>query len=516
MLTRASFLLAALLAACGPSPTPPDAGADAPMPDVPTVDTGRDAPAGTCDDVTSQTLTVGTQALTGDNTGRSNDLPLTCGAADGTGPQEAIEIVMPGTSSDNYGLVLSLVNDGTAYDTVLELRPFCAEETDAICNDDAVPGELRSELYQLLPGGTHAFVVVAGYDADAVGPWTLDAEVVDVVAPVVTGGTALMVSVGATGKRLQLTVMGSDTNADAEAAIFEFLDGSGMPIGADTDADASTPDDTEFAYFFDDAVTGMATFTATVTLEDFGDTLLSDFPALVGAASLRVRLSDRFDLEGEPMTLPLVAATQAARGGTCDATNVCAPSLACETGTCVIPAAVVTACGAATDVTLTAPTGGVASEMTVDGTIAASASLLTAPCQRATRFGAELLYDVTVPAGMHDLVVTTDTTRTDATDTVVFVMSTCGDTSEAPETWCNDDIDFDMDIYSSSVEILDAAGTYTVAVDQYLTAPAAAAADVGTLFRLRPVLAMGATCDPMGVANRCAGGACPAGTMTCP
>jgi hypothetical protein len=33
---------------------------------------------------------------------------------------------------------------------------------------------------------------------------------------------------------------------------------------------------------------------------------------------------------------------------------------------------------------------------------------------------------------------------------------------------------------------------------------------------LRPVLATGAPCDPDGVNDRCAAGACPAGTMVCP
>jgi hypothetical protein len=390
---------------------------------------------------------------------------------------------------------------------------------DAACNDDETPmAELRSEVSTTAPGGSTRTVVVSGYDADNAGPWSLDIEVIDgLEAPTLTGATALMVATTTTARQLRLDVMGGDANGDASGAIFEFLDGAGTVIGVNADGDTATPDQTEFGYYFADSVEGMTTFTGTIgPIDAFGmDVPLSDFPAVVAAAQLRIRLFDEFGLESATMTFPISAVTQVGRGDTCDATHVCPLVLECGTGgTCDIPAAVATACGMATAVTLTAPTGGMSTLMTVDGTIATGDGVLLAPCQGATP-GREVLYDVAVPAGMFDLEVTTAGTRTGMADTVVYAMRTCGDTSADPITFCHDDIDFPDDP-SSIVTIENATGTYTVAVELYLEAPITADVPVGTTFRLRPVLATGATCDPAGVENRCAGGACSATTMMCP
>jgi hypothetical protein len=140
--------------------------------------------------------------------------------------------------------------------------------------------------------------------------------------------------------------------------------------------------------------------------------------------------------------------------------------------------------------------------------------VLIAPCLGATA-GLELLYGVTVPAGDFDLEVSTAGTRTGAADTVLYAMRTCGDTSADPLTFCHDDANYPDDL-TSVVTIENATGSYTFAVELYAEAPITADVPLGITFRLRPVLASGAACDPMGVENRCATSACPSATMLCP
>lgn len=516
-----TLLLCLGLAACD-NPPAPDAGTDAPAGDTPMApDAPRDTPPArpVCDGIRSVTLTAGMNNVTGDTTGRGSDLDLSCGGMD-PGPQEAVEITLPGSPSDTVGLRLSLVTAGTSmdFDTVLEVRSDCTTAVDAACGDDVSRDELRSEVMTTAPGGSTRTVIVSGYDADNSGPWSLDIEVIDgLEAPTLTGATALMVATSATAYELRLDVMGGDADGDASGAIFELLDGAGAVIGADSDGDTATPDQTEFGYFFADSVEGMTTFTGRVgPIDELGMGIpLSDFPAVVGAAQLRVRLFDEFDLESAPMTFPIGDATLVRRGESCDATHVCPLVLECGGGaTCAVPAAVATACGTASAVTLTAPTGSTSTVMTVDGTIMPGDGVIRATCQGATR-GRELLYTVAVPAGTFDLEVTTAGTRTGTADTVVYAMTTCGDTSADPATFCHDDVDYPDDV-SSIVTIENATGTYTVAVDLYTPTPITADVAVGTTFRLRPVLATGAMCDPAGVENRCAGGACSTTTMMCP
>jgi len=514
-----TLLLCWALTACD-SPTTTDAGTDAgPAPDAPAApDVPRDVPVatGACSDVTSYELTIGEQTLSGDTTDGPTDLVLTCG--EGGSPQEAIEIVLPGTSSDTYGLVLSTASGDTMFDTVLEIRPTCEDAEGGFCNDDEnYPDEVRSTLRTILPGGTRAFVVVSGYNADESGAWDLRAEVVENVnPPSLEGGTALMVATSEFDRELRLTVRGGDADGDAAGAIFEFLDATGAVIGANTDGDTATPDQTEFGYYFAESVEGMTTFTGTIgPIGGFGmDIPLSDFPALVGASELRVRLFDGFEQQSAPMLLP-GAATQVALGEACDATNVCPLVLECGTAAvCEIPAAVVSACAAATEVTLVAPTGGTSTLQTQDGAIGPGEGVLLAPCQGATD-GLELLYAVTVPAGDFDLEVFTAGTRTGMADTVLYAMRTCGDTSASPVAFCHDDANYPDDV-TSIVTIPNATGTYTFAVELYVDGALTADVPLGITFRLRPVLTTGAACDPMGVENRCGTGDCPSATMLCP
>lgn len=126
--------------------------------------------------------------------------------------------------------------------------------------------------------------------------------------------------------------------------------------------------------------------------------------------------------------------------------------------------------------------------------------------------GAPVLYTVTVPAGAFDLVATNVNAGTASTlDTVIYALATCGNPGSGPAGACVDDV---MGERRATLVVQNiAAGTYTLAVSAYTSLAMTAPFTLDVT--LRPVLATGATCDPMGVMNRCSAGACPAGGV-CP
>jgi hypothetical protein len=128
----------------------------------------------------------------------------------------------------------------------------------------------------------------------------------------------------------------------------------------------------------------------------------------------------------------------------------------------------------------------------------------------------EKVLAVTVPAGTFDLLATTNlAANPPELDTVLYVRTTCE--NETTELVCDDDYAGAPDGDYRSVAIVEnvPAGTHFVFVDGY--APFDATTSIALELRLRPVLATGASCDPAGVMNRCASGACPTGApATCP
>jgi len=162
------------------------------------------------------------------------------------------------------------------------------------------------------------------------------------------------------------------------------------------------------------------------------------------------------------------------------------------------------------------PTG---TSATVTGSVPAMAGSIddNGVCDSDTE-GAEVLYQLTVPVAVapvtaYDVVLDTENATTGEGDTIVYLQSTCGDPETTGE--CNDDIDLEGMNYASHLETnAVAAGTHTVVVEGYGVLMAALAFELEV--SLRPVLATGTACDPAGVMNRCAAGACPAATPVCP
>ncbi len=494
------------LPACDPEPTT-DAGTDAGMTDTGgsmTPDTPRDArPAGgTCADVRTVTVSMGANTITGDTTGRPSDQTLSC-AAFMASPQEAIQFTVPGTAAETIAVDLTTAVDGTAFDTLIEVRPTCMDAASGICEDDIdYPDETRTNLTVAVPGGTTLVAIISGYGTDNVGPWTMNATFRTANPPTITSATATLDET-----TLEVSATGGDVDGDGAGVVVEFLDAAGTPITLTFDGGGTA---SEFPFDFDESVADMTTFTGSVVVGG-----LDDFPELADTMTVRVRIYDRAALESDPVDATTILATTVGLGETCDGVMTrCAAGLVCESDACVVSPEVAAVCATSTALTLAAfPSATEASVTTVTPapSIATGEGVLTAPCQDNTP-GVEALYSLTVPAGGFDLLVTTAGTTTGETDTVVYVMSTCGDTFGAGEDYCADDVD-DEDL-SSALEIRDIpSGDYTLALEVFGTIKAAA--DIDAIVTLRPVLDAGATCDPTGANNRCSTGACPS-TGTCP
>lgn len=514
-MTRARLLLLALvLSGCPSEPVNPfDAGADAGG--SPT-DTGTDTGGGTdaptvvatsCTAPRDATLAAGVNMLSGNSSGMG--MVLSRGGCGGTAlaPQEIIEVTIPGAATESTGVRFSLQLAGTAetFDTVVEVRETCADAATALCFDD-FNGDYRSAGAFSAPGGSTRYFVVTGFAPPFMagntssGPWQMGVEIVpNQHAPVLTSATVLTI-----GSNVRLGVVGSDADGDANFARVTFLDAGGTPVPFDLDADTDTPDVTD-VFFELDAPLGATAGEATSELAE-----LADFAGWANVVTATVVVIDDFQAESAEVTATEMTGMYADVGDACDATNVCRAGILCETAVCTIPAPVLAVCDAATTLALTpgTPATTVVTVPTGDGVITNT----DGGCTDSLVAG-EALVDITLPTGTWDLVANTAGAMTADTDTVLFLVRTCGDTGS--QVACTDDEETGT-IESSLLEVSAlTAGDYTLVVEVY--GGADAATPVNLSVSLLEVLATGATCDPAGVANRCATGVCPAtGTAVCP
>jgi hypothetical protein len=186
--------------------------------------------------------------------------------------------------------------------------------------------------------------------------------------------------------------------------------------------------------------------------------------------------------------------------------------LACTAGMCTITPAVMTACAGAMELAIPMPDT-TATNVRVSGTVTAGTGVFSGSCGMTP--GRERLWRLTVPPGHFDVRLTTDVAGTAAaTDTVIYVRSTCEDPATELAMGCNDDIDTPSMRYHSALAFQDMPeGEYTVFVEIF----GGAAAAYGLSATLIPVLDPGIACDPAGLMNRCATGTCPAGAgSVCP
>ena len=469
----------------------------------------------TCASPAALTGEIGTPATytVDTTTGAEGAIDLvTCGNVEGSprAPQAVVAYTVPGTGAlaVNFTTVLSGTDD--TFDTVVQVRTDCATAPEdgfpPTCFDDADydGGELRSAGGFMTTGGETVFFVLTGYtDTPAEGFTDRGALSIEItaranVAPVLTEADVRVV-----GSDIEFEVTGSDADMDAEGVLVRFLDGDGMPIDID---ESGTADDLDRISFpFDESVAGMASFTGLFTGIDFV-LALADF----APAGAELWIYDSANVLSDALTVDFRTITVLGYGEDCSVADTrCEAPLSCDTGvtdTCVAPAAVVTACAAATALDL---------DTLATGTLAVGDGVLMGSCSDTS--GTEAIYTVTVTGAMpRDLVVTTDLDETMMTDTVLYARTTCEDEASEPDMACDDDID-GMTNPRSTVELLDvAAGTYTFVVETYEGVEGPDPEPYAIQATMRPIRNSGQSCDPDGIENRCADMPCVAATSMCP
>ncbi|MFO0711556.1 MAG: hypothetical protein U0353_17015 [Sandaracinus sp.] len=480
----------------------------------PTCDAPLVAPAGTSVSVTGSTFGIGPGAL---------ELGAGCNLGampDERAGQVVVRYVVPGTGPREVRF--STANDGTAieFDTKIQVRrgdctatPSTATGT---CFDRGmeVPTppppviDDRALGVVVATGGETLYFVVTGFGLRGTsfgghvyeGPFQLDISVADPTLPTLsTVSVAHVVRDGSDYAMLALT--GDDAGGDVEGAYVTLLDGTGTAIDVDGSGTVDAADDVDVSFF------GDARSMSPIALNE-DSALLGGELVSTHAARARVRLYDSVGNVSAPLTVDVAEATEVHFGDVCDATHVCVPTLLCTAGHCAADPEIARLCGLSSALSLagTPPHGSASSEIPI------GPALLPRPFG-CGGLGAESLHDITVPTGAWDLIASTANagTATDL-DTVVYALATCEDVSSGPPTpdsiahACADD---QGDERRAVLEVRDIApGPYTIAVVGFLTSTMTRPYQLDV--SLRPVLATGASCDPMGVENRCAAGDCSA------
>lgn len=513
--------LAASLAACGGGNPTEDAGMSGtdtgPADDTGTM-TGRDSgPAttlGTCAMPRMVTLAMGMPTTVTGSTvgGPDGTLDLgECGVnpmSTDRPPQEVLAIQVPG--SGDVGITFDLTG-ATAmdFDTVVQLRTACeTTPTDpaTTCFDDVSMAETRSAGSFMATGGSTVYLVLTGFPGAMSdrGAYSMVIEARPNAAPTLTGATARRVA----DDRLEIFATGMDADMNAVGVGVQFLGADGMPLPADP---AGAPMDVGPYYLGFDVEPTTAAFTDQLVTGPGS----ADVDVVGTAVSLRIFAFDEFGARSATRDAMIGMVSEVGFGEMCDATRLCRAPNVCEAGVCAPSAATRALCSGATAVSLTAPTGSMPTSAMQTVMLAAGEGIVSAGmCEQSA--ASESVLAVTVPAGAFDLVASTNLAANPLdTDTVVYVRSTCE--NETTELVCDDDYLGAPDGDYRSVAIVEnaPAGTHFVFVDGY--APFDAATTVQLELQLRPVLATGAACDPAGLMNRCAMGACPAmGAAVCP
>jgi hypothetical protein len=279
-------------------------------------------------------------------------------------------------------------------------------------------------------------------------------------------------------------------------------------------------------------IAGMTSFSFTAVYPAEMGQDLAAFLTELGAVGVRLSMLDALGLESEPSDVDLVAFTDAFFEDECDDQALCVTGLTCGDGaTCEAEEAVVTACEAATEITIETPPTTEPFTHTAMGTVETDPGVVgfEAPCAFAPGTPhVEDLYSIEIPAPMspvagYSLEVRLDgegSTKDD--DTVLHLRSNCLDPgSSDAETLCNDDIDTRMDMadmdynHRSAVLVPEiAAGTWTIVVEQW--GGSMMPLDYKMVVSLAPLLEAGAACNSE-EGPRCITEECPAGEdQVCP
>ena len=470
---------------------------------------------GTCAAPRRVTLALGeTMTLSGNTTGGVAG-PLMLSAActnpevTARPPQEVVAVEVPG--SGDVGIAFDLTNGtAVAFDTVVEIRTACETTPTSFeaCFDDVAEDEVRSAGAFTATGGTTIYLVVSGYEgtegAMSSGDYTLELEAQPNAAPTLTAATARRVD----DDRLEIFATGMDADTNVTGVGFQLLASDGTPIALDA---AMADDLGPYFYPFDLEVT-----TGSFAMQLATAPGSADFDGIGSATTLRLFTYDAYGARSATRDVVIDMVSEVGFGGSCDPTRLCRAPNTCEAGTCVASSETLALCGAATAITLAAPTPSEPSVTTQVVSLAEGVGIASGTGCEYTADARERVLAVTVPDGSWDLIASTNVAANPIDlDTVLYVRSSCE--NETTELVCDDDYVGAPEGDYRSLALVEGAspGTHYVFVDGY--APFEAATSVSVELRLRAVLAAGAACDPMAQDNRCATGECPAtGTAVCP
>lgn len=448
---------------------------------------------------------------------RPRDLGLECGnpVARRWAAEEIIEYHVPGTGP--VGVTFTTQNMGTdeSFNTLVQVRTACATipapSASPTCFDDVSGTDARTTGGVQVMGGDTIYLVVTGYSDPAPVTMTVDTGRVriDIVSNPNTAPTLTAATASLTPTSLDIVASGNDAEGNVAGYTFGLSTSAGR-VDFNGDGVGNAAD--IFAVPFTSRTGAPPAWEGRASMTTQGVAAFCMRMGVSCTSATLVAYDSAFLLSNElvvPIRTPVVVGV----GEACDPDHICGTGMAClgDPAVCTISPAATAACGMAAVLAVPTPTTMTTRANVMTTLVAGSPGLFSAPamCAPMSADGVERIFRIDVPMGTYDLTVTTQLAGTAATDTVLYVRGTCLDASTS--LGCQDDIG--GMVRSSTVEVRGVTeGDYYAFVESY----SAEAGPVQFEASLRPVLATGAACDPAGMQNRCAGGACPAGTMVCP
>ncbi|MGF1465280.1 MAG: hypothetical protein ACFCGT_04030 [Sandaracinaceae bacterium] len=481
---------------------------------------------------------------------RPRDLGLACGNVDPQtlwAPQTVVAYAVPGTG--DVEVSFTTANSGTdgSFDTVVQVRTECEAVPSNVrfpeptCFENSAAGtaiDPRSEGAVLATGGETLFFVVTGFSDSPAGPdrgeVRLDVSARANSRPQVTGGQALVLD-----NTLTIVLEGQDPESNLRGLIVDFRnpDGivplyDGLPpalqiltvdedggalrtlIGQPADGPSSFPlylDLPSTLGGIDDPIDIPQNI-----LMPFNGPPLGDIIENSGTTQLGVRVYDSSFAISELVLIDLEEGSFVGFGEACGGAALCAPPLVCD-GTC--------GASAGAEDTCTNPDSGnpvidlneeflieqeTFSQFTVEGEIPGGPSAFAAPtCIEASQGEAtEAVYSFTLPPGLYDVILDTDTDVTGDADTVMQLRADC--LNDTLELACSDDIAEGANL-ASRIEQELGAGTYWVLLERFTTQVIVNRLPFAMDVTIRPVKSLGEACDPGGVLDRCGAGSCQGG-----
>lgn len=505
------------LVACGGDTPTSDAGVDASEPD-----TGVDAgPPLTCtsatplDGVLGDTVSVMFDTRMTEE--RPRDLGIDCGNPEGElrwAPQEVVEFHVPGSGRVAVLFDSSVSGTQSDFNTVIQVRRTCERVPEGIfpptCFDDQSMTEFRARGAVDAMGGETLYFLVTGYSEPPAGMMTVDRGQVQVdftvranAPPTLTSGYLRLAN-----DDVLIRAQGMDPDGNAAGVAMNFRRG-GELLDIYGDGEATMNGDV-FWVFFAPPPTGTTYDGRAIVLSTTVN--LGPYLRAVEADEAIFRVFDAGWAVSDQITVPIEEAMLVGLGETCDDDHVCRLPMSCSTGgVCEVTGPARAVCEGGTVITIDPPTD-TATTATVMGTTGAGVGQYRASCEVDATIGAERVYILGVPDGTFDLIASTDLPGTGATDTILYVRSSCPDSGT--ELACNDDIAAGNT--HSRVQVNDVTmGVYYIFVERY-GGLASGSLPHALQVTLRPVRASGETCDPAGTTSRCATGLTCSGTpATC-